>query len=41
MGYTLDEYNRSLLSPDAIQAAEDARKKIIAGQITVTDAMTQ
>jgi basic membrane protein A len=41
VGYTLDEYNRSLLSPEAIQAAEDAKKKIIAGQIKVTDAMTQ
>jgi len=35
----VDQYNRDLLSPDAIQAAEEARKKIIAGQIKVTDAM--
>ena len=41
VGYTVDEYNRDLLPPDAIQAAEDAKKKIIAGQIKVTDAMTQ
>ena len=41
VGYTVDEYNKSLLSPDAIKAAEEAKKKIIAGQIKVTDAMFQ
>jgi basic membrane protein A len=41
VAYTLDEYNKDLLSPDALRAAEDARKKIIAGQIKVTDAMFQ
>ena len=39
VGYVIDQYNRDLVSPEAIQAAEDARKKIIAGQIKVTDAM--
>src|SRR5213080_284634 len=39
VGYVIDNYNRDLVSPDAIQAAEDAKKKIIAGQIKVTDAM--
>src|ERR1700730_14427945 len=41
VGYALDEYNRDLLSPDAIKAAEDAKKKIIAGEIKVKDAMFQ
>lgn len=41
VGYALDEYNKSLLSRDAIAAAEEARKKIIAGEIKVTDAMFQ
>jgi basic membrane protein A len=41
VGYALDQYNKDLLAPDAIRAAEDAKKKIIAGQIKVTDAMFQ
>jgi basic membrane protein A len=41
VGYTVDEYNKDLLSPDAIAAAEQAKKKIIAGEIKVTDAMFQ
>ena len=41
VGYALDEYNKDLLSPDAITTAEAAKKKIIAGEIKVTDAMFQ
>jgi basic membrane protein A len=41
VGYALDEYNKDLLSPQAINAAEAAKKKIIAGEIKVTDAMFQ
>ena len=41
MGYAMDEYNKDLVSPDAIQLAEEAKKKIIAGEIKVTDAMFQ
>ena len=41
VGYVVDDYNRTLVSPDAIAAAEDAKKKIIAGEIKVTDAMSQ
>ena len=41
VAYSVDEHNKALLSPEAIAAAEEARKKIIAGQIAVTDAMTQ
>jgi len=39
VGYAMDEYNKDLVSPDAIEAAEAAKKKIIAGEIKVTDAM--
>jgi hypothetical protein len=35
----IDPYNKDLISLEAIQAAEEAKKKIIAGQIKVTDAM--
>src|SRR5438034_4981051 len=41
VGYVVDQYNRDLVSPDAIAAAEAAKKKIIAGEIKVTDAMAQ
>ena len=41
VGYVVDEYNKDLLSPQAIAAAEDARRRIIAGEITVVDAMFQ
>jgi basic membrane protein A and related proteins len=41
VGYVIDDFNRDLVSQDAINAAEDAKKKIIAGQIKVTDAMAQ
>jgi len=41
VGYVVDEFNKDLLSPEAIAAAEEAKKKIIGGQITVTDAMAQ
>ena len=39
VGYAMDQYNKDLVSPEALQAAEEAKKKIIAGQIKVTDAM--
>ena len=41
VGYVLDEYNRNLLSAEAIRAAEEAKKRIISGEIKVTDAMFQ
>jgi basic membrane protein A len=41
VGYAMDANNQTLVTPDARAAAEEARKKIIAGQITVTDAMAQ
>jgi basic membrane protein A len=41
VGYVIDQYNRDLVSPDAIHTAEEARKRIISGDIKVTDAMAQ
>ena len=39
VGYAMDDFNKDLVTPDAIQAAEDAKKKIISGEIKVTDAI--
>ena len=39
VGYAMDEYNKDLVTPESIQLAEEAKKKIIAGEIKVTDAM--
>ena len=41
VGYAMDDNNKSLVSPESIQLAEEAKKKNIAGQIKVTDAMFQ
>ncbi len=41
VAYAMDENNRLLIPQEAIQQAEEARKKIIAGEIKVTDAMTK
>jgi basic membrane protein A len=41
VGYVIDSNNRELVSPEAIKAAEEAKKKIVAGQIKVIDRMTQ
>jgi basic membrane protein A len=41
VGYSLDEFNSGLLTPAALAAAEQAKQKIIAGEIVVTDAMAQ
>jgi basic membrane protein A len=39
VGYAMDENNQSLITPEAIAEIEEAKKKIIAGEIKVTDAM--
>ena len=39
VGYAMDDFNKDLVSPEAIQQAEEAKKKIIAGEIKVTDAI--
>jgi len=41
VGYAMDDFNRPLVPPDAVAAAERAKQRIIAGQITVTDAIAQ
>jgi basic membrane protein A len=41
VGYALDDYNKDLLSQEAITEAEEAKRRIIAGQIKVTDAMAK
>ena len=41
VGYTVDAFNQDLLTPDSVQAAETAKRQIIAGAIKVTDAMAQ
>ena len=41
VGYSLDEHNKNLITPEAIQVVEEAKKKIISGEIKVTDAMSQ
>ncbi len=39
VGYAMDEHNRLLIPEESIQVVEEAKKKIIAGEIKVTDAM--
>jgi basic membrane protein A len=41
VGYAIDEHNKHLVTPDMIAAVEDAKRKIIAGEIKVVDAMFQ
>lgn len=41
VGYALDEYNRSLISPEMEARLEQARNDIIAGKIKVTDYMAK
>jgi basic membrane protein A and related proteins len=39
VGYSQDQFNKDLLTPAMIKEADEAKAKIIAGQIKVTDAM--
>ncbi len=41
VGYAMDENNKDLVTPEMIQQVEQAKKKIIAGQIKVTDKMAK
>ena len=41
VGYVMDSHNQSLVSPEAIKAAEEAKKKIIGQEIKVIDRMFQ
>ena len=39
VGYAMDKCNQPLIDPAVIQQAEDAKRKIVGGEIKVTDAM--
>ncbi len=41
VGYSMDKYNESLIPEDVIKKVEEAKKKIVAGEIKVTDAMAK
>lgn len=41
VAYAMDEYNKGLIPDDVLLKVEDAKKKIINGQIKVTDAMAK
>ena len=41
VGYAMDDFNKPLISPEAIAQTEAAKKKIIAGEIKVTDAINK
>ncbi|HYX28712.1 MAG TPA: BMP family ABC transporter substrate-binding protein [Pyrinomonadaceae bacterium] len=41
VGYVIDANNQNLLNPQIVQAAEEAKKKIVAGDIRVVDRMMQ
>jgi basic membrane protein A and related proteins len=41
VGYVMDSNNQNLVPPEAIRAAEEAKKEIITGQIKVVDRMSQ
>ncbi len=39
VGYSMDEHNKNLVTPEMIKQVDEAKKKIIEGEIKVTDAM--
>jgi basic membrane protein A len=39
VGYAMDEHNKDLIPPEVLRRTEEARQKIINGEIKVTDAM--
>ncbi|MGD9587437.1 MAG: BMP family protein [Pyrinomonadaceae bacterium] len=41
VAYAMDEHNRSLIPPDVIAKTEEAKAKIVSGEIKVTDAMAK
>jgi basic membrane protein A len=41
IGYAMDEHNKPLITPEMIQQVEEARTKIMAGEIKVSDAMAK
>ncbi len=41
VAYAMDDYNKSLISPEILQRVEAAKGKIVGGEIKVTDAMAK
>jgi basic membrane protein A len=41
VAYAMDDNNKALIPPDVIQKTEEAKAKIVAGEIKVTDAMAK
>lgn len=41
VAYALDQYNQNLIPPDVLQKVNDAKAKIVGGEIKVTDAMAK
>jgi len=41
VAYALDDFNRDLISKETLKMVEEAKRKIVAGEIKVTDAMAQ
>lgn len=41
VAYALDDYNKSLISAEILAQAEESKRKIISGEIKVTDAMAK
>ena len=41
VGYSIDQYNRSLITPDMEKRLDQARADIVAGKIKVTDYMAK
>lgn len=39
VGYSMDEHNQNLVTPEMIRQVDEAKNRIIAGEIKVTDAM--
>lgn len=41
VAYAMDDFNKALISPEVLQRVEEAKAKIVAGEIKVTDAMAK
>ncbi|HXG86096.1 MAG TPA: BMP family ABC transporter substrate-binding protein [Pyrinomonadaceae bacterium] len=41
VAYAMDENNKNIISPEMLQKVEEAKSKIVAGEIKVTDAMAK
>jgi basic membrane protein A len=41
VGYSLDDFNKSMIPPELLNKVEEAKQQIIDGKIKVTDAMAQ